>query len=1141
MIRLGPFRLIEPMTRGGMGEIWRAEHALSRTLVAVKVLTESAAREAAWRTTFRNEARSVAALDHPNIVQVLDYGEVDAHAAAAGHLQEGTPWMAMEMVVGGTLTPLCGFLPWSAIREVLEGILRALAHAHARGVLHRDIKPGNVLLAGSAGRKRSFYPKLTDFGLAHSLRGDLPVAGAVGVDGGTPAYMAPEQFEGRWRDYGPWTDLFALGGVAVNLLTGAPPHGRGLSDEQRRRFVLQGKFPSMELAIPVPDGLNEWLRGLLNQDPESRFACAADALFGLAQLCDPPSSPYFAAEPSRSVEESTLVRQAAAPAVSAVHGEHKAVTRSRPALDPGWREGEAGLPRASRLAFAGVGLFGVRPIPLVGRIAERDLLWEAFAQVEGGAAAVALSGPAGTGKSRLAQWLAQTLHERGAAHILQAVHRAQPGGEQGLVDMVARYFHVRGLSASEILLRLRASFLASSLELEEDAEPLSVWLARSAAGGSARVYYGLLTRLIEQLAAVRPVMVLLDDAHWGAETLEWVEVLLSSNAPILAVLTVSPEQIAARPLEEIAYKALLARGMREVVLQPLPPEDRPELVRNLLDLEPDLARRVEDRTSGNPLFAVQLVGDWVRRGQLVPGELGYKLRLGVELRLPASLSESWREQVERFFRDRSPSDALAVELGATLGQEVAQHEWQEVMARAGVVPSPKLLSDLETQQLIRVTRDRHGISWSFAHPMLWEVLDGRAQDAGRSTSHHAICVAVISEDDPAYDERLGRHLIGAAQFEQALQPLLRGVDRAISAGHYSRAEELLAQREAALLHVSVPQEDARWGEGWLRGFYISRWRGRFREARARLERLEREAERFRWGQLRVQAMSARGKMERISGDLDRALLTLQEAEPLALALGDLSLAAEVLLEQGETLTEAGRLAAAEDVIQRSLRLWERAGVSKGVARGWMALGELARNRGDLVVAGALLEWSRDLLCAQGVAWEQGAAVNSIGDIRRIEGRLDDAVGLYREAARLFRRVGSESAVYPDFNQGIVLVESGRWQEARPIFLRCLRAFEGLGTRTAMALAHVGLAICAAHAGEEPVYARQLGRGLELLLQTGVVDDEGARLVTLAAESGERLSPGWALRAYLSAAEAWRALGRSDEVEEIEGRLAALGA
>ena len=175
-----------------MGEIWTASHRTSGFPAAVKVVG-GRPLPPAWVEAFADEVRAVAALDHPGIVRVFDQGTVSAEAseASAGRLKRGFPWLAMEYAGGGDLRALGGKLGWAAQRQLLLGLLDALSHAHARSVLHLDLKPGNLVIATSADLRPG--AKLTDFGVARLLP-------TVDVDGlcidplvGSPSYMAPEQ------------------------------------------------------------------------------------------------------------------------------------------------------------------------------------------------------------------------------------------------------------------------------------------------------------------------------------------------------------------------------------------------------------------------------------------------------------------------------------------------------------------------------------------------------------------------------------------------------------------------------------------------------------------------------------------------------------------------------------------------------------------------------------------------------------------------------------------------------------------------------------------------------------------------------------------------------------------------------------
>ncbi len=192
-VPLGPFDLYLHASagKGGMATVWSARHRVTGTPVAVKVLDRVQAQDEIFVAAFASEVRAVAGLEHPSVVHVLDHGLVPALADSRsnGALPEGSPFLVMEYASAGTLLsvpPPDG----DGLIAVLRSVLEALAHAHARGVIHRDIKAGNVLLCGADDLRPGW--KLSDFGLAVGL-GDDPEASAFG-DGvvGTPSYMAPE-------------------------------------------------------------------------------------------------------------------------------------------------------------------------------------------------------------------------------------------------------------------------------------------------------------------------------------------------------------------------------------------------------------------------------------------------------------------------------------------------------------------------------------------------------------------------------------------------------------------------------------------------------------------------------------------------------------------------------------------------------------------------------------------------------------------------------------------------------------------------------------------------------------------------------------------------------------------------------------
>src|SRR5712691_7170605 len=202
----GRYRVVGRIAAGGMGEVYRAEDTVLGREVALKVLHPQFAGDRGFVDRFRREARAAAILNHPNIVGVYDWGSTD-----------GTYFMVMEFVRGHNLRSVLlehGRLEPAQVGEVALQVLAALDHAHGHGIVHRDVKPENILIAGDG------TVKVADFGLARAFA-DSTISQAEGTVTGTVQYLAPEQIQGEPAD--PRTDLYALGVVMFELLTGRTP------------------------------------------------------------------------------------------------------------------------------------------------------------------------------------------------------------------------------------------------------------------------------------------------------------------------------------------------------------------------------------------------------------------------------------------------------------------------------------------------------------------------------------------------------------------------------------------------------------------------------------------------------------------------------------------------------------------------------------------------------------------------------------------------------------------------------------------------------------------------------------------------------------------------------------------------------
>jgi WD40 repeat protein/tRNA A-37 threonylcarbamoyl transferase component Bud32 len=254
------YEILAELGRGGMGVVYKARQTKLNRLVALKMILSGAHARPEDLARFSAEAEAVAGLRHPHIVQIYDVGE-----------QGGLPFFSLEFVEGGTLADRLDGTPWEAPRaaQMVELLARAMHAAHTAGVIHRDLKPANVLLTADG------TPKVTDFGLAKRLDG----AGSqtrTGTIMGTPSYMAPEQAGGRTHDLGPATDVYALGAVLYELLTGRPPFRAATDLDTVLQVINREPVPPAQLNAKVPRDLETVCLKCLHKDPARRYASALE-------------------------------------------------------------------------------------------------------------------------------------------------------------------------------------------------------------------------------------------------------------------------------------------------------------------------------------------------------------------------------------------------------------------------------------------------------------------------------------------------------------------------------------------------------------------------------------------------------------------------------------------------------------------------------------------------------------------------------------------------------------------------------------------------------------------------------------------------------------------------------------------------
>ncbi len=252
------YRVESILGRGGVGVVYKAYHLKLNRIVAIKMLLSGAYASSAELARFEREARAIASTDCSHIVQVYDIGEF-----------EGRAFFTMEFVAGGSLAQKLGGVPQPAAQaaSLVTTVAQAIGHAHKVGIVHRDLKPANILLSTDG------EPKICDFGLASSSNADVGLT-LSGAGIGTPSYMAPEQTRGRPGEMGPSVDVYALGAILYEMLTGRPPFRGENASETERQVLVQEPIAPSRLNSKVPRDLETICLKCLQKRPSARYATA---------------------------------------------------------------------------------------------------------------------------------------------------------------------------------------------------------------------------------------------------------------------------------------------------------------------------------------------------------------------------------------------------------------------------------------------------------------------------------------------------------------------------------------------------------------------------------------------------------------------------------------------------------------------------------------------------------------------------------------------------------------------------------------------------------------------------------------------------------------------------------------------------
>lgn len=1126
MSQLGPYRLIDVLGRGGLGEVWSAMHVNTGAPVAVKIVDRALPNS----DPLRDEVEAAASLHHPHIVRVFDFD----HAPDDEVMPQGRPFLVMERLGGGSLQALLGRLPWPQIARLTDELLSALAFSHARGIIHRDVKPANVLLTDEG------TTRLADFGLAFALH-----AGGARSAGGTPRYMAPEQQDRSWRDHGPWTDLYAVGWLVTALVHGQP------SELAPRR-------------VAVPEGYTAWVERLRDPDPAARFRRAADARYALSQLGPPtvapapvgaaaptppdagasilafpidtapgadsePSHPERLDRPTDSPRaEPTLALPSyeistTGDALDAPRPLPSRVTRLSPPAPPPlprtWQpERPRPLPRP--LLGVGLGLVGLRVLPVVGRGTERTALWRALHQTLDLRRPVlrVLHGSSGVGKSRLASWVGERAHELGAATVLTARHSPEPGPGHGLAAMLARALRVEGLGHDMMTHRIRRELAA--LGEADSALPasLTTWIRLGVeapdptrkAFSSDEERWSLLVRTLDLLARRRAVVLWLDDVQWGADALRFADYLMARRVhrPVLILATVRDDLLPDEPVAEDALDAVLTRADDRHARIPVGPLSAPEhraLLNGLLGLDDRSLSDIERRTQGNPLFAVELVEHWAQRGALVPAASGYAIDATRAGALPHDLLRLWDERIERALRGHPEAARRAVALAAVLGPTIEPATWERACRAAGLRAQRSIIQTLREQRLI--TADRSG--WHLVHGMLREALLAQAAAAGELEALHlAAAHAIPADGSPG---RHGLHLLRGGRPAEALPSLLRAARDAVDIGDVLRAERLLDQALEALNALERPRIPG----GAIIALLQARGslrRGAYPDAIAAAERAYALAEADQHAELSISAAALAARAWRLSGDAEVAQSWLDRGHARRRRVDNPWFRVIIDVAQGVHSSRCGDLGRSASALVEARSQAGQAVADRWVEPPWYRvtvasidenLASVARLRGDLDAMVLHLERAREAHERSGEFLGDASCAILLGEVHRLRGESAEAIAVLRAVWRRLESLGSPQSVIPWINLVIIHLVDGRDAGLWRLLEDLVPELERLGNTGLCCLAR--LCRCAQYIHDDAwdAFDVELDTALDELNASGLIDPDVALVAECLAARAER--------------------------------------
>ncbi|EYF05378.1 serine/threonine-protein kinase [Chondromyces apiculatus] len=916
-ILAGRYQVRRELGRGGMGIVYLCRDLVVDERVALKLLCRPGARnrpEDAW--WFQEEARALAGLSHPAIVRARDFGA----------LPDGTPFLAMDAVPGRSMHEWLYLakvneepLPWPILWKMVDHVLGALAHAHARGVIHGDLKPSNVLLDMPPEGEPTVH--VLDLGLAwlvqdridHRLDGSRETAPTVRWGAGTPGWMAPEQIRFAAPHVGPPTDLYSLGCILYACLANKEVY-EGTNDELLQQH-RSAPIPEVPLLPGVPTDVGRFVKRLLAKRPWNRFDFAGDARRVWKRFETSDGGVLATPLPA------TLITSGRIPP-------SRKELLTPDLLEPPDSEEEAPLSVSSS------GLLNLRPSPFVARTGERARLMELVAEVVDSPKPVhkfvLLAGEAGVGKSRLCEWLCEEVHERALLVPLRARYRRISAPLDGVVGAVTQHYRLERAERDII-----EKVLMNVWEVSSEDEVGKTWVAAAAewmrptpAGSNAvgptgkrfrldrpELRWLVIRKTLERVGRDRPVLIWLDDLHYASQSTFDSLMTLHRDSPMLGLMVVATarseavetDPAAAARLEEI----LKGWSGERLDVAPLNAAQMNTLLRETLPLDEAAAEAAATRSKGNPLFALQLLHAWAGGGHLALRAGKYYVPRPAMAVQAATTAELWEERLAALPEVLRHGARAAAALGGDMRREVLLLFFETLG-----LPALQSIAAMQRAQILLATGDR--LRWP--HALLQEHLLAQLFQQPDASPVFRAAADALARHPAGANRRILRH-------------------RAVS---LIRAGDLEAAADLIHKHVAELWQSSRDVSATLRDLAVLETRPS-NESRPALT-----------GARLGMHLRYRAEAQRLAGRLDDARRDAEEAKRLFEHAGDEENQAHCLRLLGHIASDLGGEAQGRKLVAKALSLFEKLGHAQGQVQCEVLLGEIDYLLGDHARARAVL-------------------------------------------------------------------------------------------------------------------------------------------------------------------------------------------